>query len=1324
MVKFLKKKASIIGVFLVALTTCSLMIQHSFVKASTEGNQSADLRLIFTSDIHGQLNSTDYETGSTLSVGGLSRAYNLIKQARGETSNSLTFDIGDVIYDYTTEYFYSEHQSTVQPIYEAMSLMGYDAVTLGNHEFDYDYDYLVSQLKSSGMFEKVVVSNLTESKSGKYPFLENMIITKELTTFDGGTLQVNVGVIGETLPVLSLKGQDFTGVLKVQDIVENVTEQAAKLKQQGADIIVVLSHSGMGVENPAYLDKNVSYALTKIEDVDAVLCGHEHNAFPSTDTSGAYYKLSGVDKSTNLVNGKNLVMAQDRGRSIGVVDFTLELQDGEIVITDRSSELRQVTSKNTVEESSIATLYDDYSSDMLEYTKEVIGSVAKEDLIENFNGLVEDNTAIQLLNDAKRSYALNYIHNKVTEYIGYPVIAASSYVSYGENGYLDYVNTSGELTESDLASLQGYNGYTAIYKITGAQLKEWIEWSASAYMQTTSKETWNDTTMGYFMKSTSTNPLLNQDWLGNWSNFYVFDGVEYTINPMIAARYNQAGVKVNSSNRVVDLTYNGEPVTDDQVFVLAVGKLAKTTEANVGIDKQAIYKGYVKTQGIIRDYIEQRVRLGSLDITPDYNWTISLPNNYQFLVRTTSIGEEQLMNSTWFVKQLGTKDNYIYSVGNFDTSKTKATTKILLSATYNEATSDKVKVAVAATSKAGVVTVKYLKGDYEATSNIWNTATVINQDYFYADGNDIYSVYVVDGNGVPTVEKIKIDNIYSGALKKPSVNTYTNRKTKLTGTAEPGSTIVIETMKKTYRTTADTSGAFSCTMPAQDSGTSITVYAVNEVKNHISAEVVVKVKRTGPNQPTILGAFNNSDQITGNLNDSDASVLAIVGTKVYVGDEDTAELYRNCSTLYNEEYEVVVTSERIDADYNYMLTVPVQKVGTQISVYTIDHINRSSMVNTVKVQDVAPNPPEVYELVAADNKIEGKVTASGKNKIFTVCIAVKNKNYVVSTDKYGYFCVDLDPEMLTVGTKIRVSAKDTVNYINRTSYTTEITVQDPEVFVSDNNDLALDYLLTGEKVITGYNDSTDEVTVAVYHGGSYRVYEAMPNDEGRFSIDLDLPLRKDDIIYAHTRAANGNLLDMVKGEIQVTVPRMPILDSEITNLTTTVIAYSDVEGTMVVKIGDKKYESSECFYNELEEGFQFNIPILQTPSKTKVSVYCYNEEGKSDARDITVEYVVPEAPIVNPVYTTTKKIKGTITADEDSIIYAKIGTEVYTGTIKANGSFVIAIPVQEAKQKIVIWAENEDGVGIQTAIQVVKKVKKVEEPVTPPETGTEEPIGA
>lgn len=1302
MVMRLKKKSLYIilmlGVLMIGI------IGREKVLAEVAGEDSrTELRLIFTTDLHGQLNSTDYETGGKISVGGLARASHLIQQARSEVSNSLTFDLGDVLYDYTTEYFYSEHPTMVQPMYEAMSKIGYDAITLGNHEFDYDYDYLRTQLTKSGLMDKVIVSNLTESKSGKHPFLKNMLLTRTLTTKQDSEIEVKIGVIGETLPVLSSKGQDFTGVLKVQDIVENVTEQANLLKQQGADIVIVLSHSGMGEENPEYQAQNVSYALTKIGAVDVVMCGHEHNEFPTADKTGAYYKPSGINKLTDLANGKNLVMVPDRGKGIGIIDLVLENKDGKIGIVNRASEIRKATSQAAEEDKTIASLYDDWSSILLEYTKKIIGTVDVQYPIENFNGLIEDNSAIQLLNDAKRAYAMNYIANNAPEYQGYPVIAASTYISYGSNGYSDYVNISGELTESDLASMQNYNGYTALYKMTGKQLKEWLEWSASAYVQAETRQNWSGSDMATYMKSYGLNSLIDQAWLDNWSNFYVFDGVEYTINTEVAPRYDKTGKKISDSTRIINLTCNGVIVKDNQEFVLAVGKLAKTSEANQEIRKQYIYKGYVRTQGIISDYIVQKSKIGKLKIQPDYNWRVQVPFGTQFLVKTSKLAKNQVLNADWFVRELGSKGDYIYSVGSFSNRKNKNQMSLCVSQTYTDVTSDKIKVAVQATSGIGITQVRYKMGDYDKDSEVWFMADQVVDGYFYVKANDIYTVWAKDIQGNTIVEKVKIDNICTNLLKKPTVATYTNRKTKITGTAQPGTEIVIETEDRTYKTFVDSKGAYSYALPAQPSGTVISLHAVSEKDKRISESVTVKVKRTGPNQPIVDDITNNNSAITGNLNDDDASLVAIIGNKVYVGDEETKEAFLQCEELYKETYEIVETTARIDRNGEFILLVPVQKIDTTVNVYTIDHLYRKSMVNQQKVIDAAPNPPEVFQVLASDTKIEGYITSSQKTVEATVYIKVKNQSYITNTDESGYFMVEVPSNLLVAGEVVQVYAKDTKKNVQRISYITSLFIQDPEDVITESSDLMFTYCIAGDSTIQGTGDSYDEIVITVKKDGKYTTFETTIDENGFFSFELNEKLRGTEVIYAYSRSAMGDIVDLIKTQPTMKKPKKPVVAHAITNSTTKISVDSNLEGTLVIQVGNKKYETSDCTYDMVKEAYVFEQEISRAKSGTNIVIYCKNVAGSSSKYTSTVQWVVPEKLCVNKIYDTTKTIKGTIDGDSFTTVYAKIGNKVYYTSSTDLGNFSIKIPKQKVGTKITLWGENENGKGFSTTVKVTKK---------------------
>lgn len=467
------------------------------VRAEEADSDTINLRFIVTSDIHGQMMSTDYESGRKNVHAGLEKLLTGIEEARVEVQedNSFTFDLGDILFDYTTENIFTADSTAKQPIWDAYKQMGYDAFTLGNHDFDYGFSYIADQLFQAGLTSKCVVSNLWKTSSGEYPFRDSMMIQKLVTAEDGTEVLIKVGIVGETIPVLSQKTEVMTGQLTTEDIVKNASRKAKELKEDGADLVIVLAHSGFGTEEPEEMDGNVAYALTKIPEVDVVFAGHEHKTFPNGDGDAIVYSLPETDPQTALVNGKNLVMPGSRADQFGVVDLKCVLQDEELVIRDRSSEVRTVDALTTVSAYGITEeLYGGFLDMFQEHNTKTIATIADGMTYHNYFGMIQDNAALQLVNDAKLAYAMKYQNSlKGSKYAGLPVVAASGYSYYGQNQDSDYVsvhtgadssnyiNLSGKLTGADITSLQIYHAYIVLYQVTGKQLREYMEWPASAY---------------------------------------------------------------------------------------------------------------------------------------------------------------------------------------------------------------------------------------------------------------------------------------------------------------------------------------------------------------------------------------------------------------------------------------------------------------------------------------------------------------------------------------------------------------------------------------------------------------------------------------------------------------------------------------------------------------------------------------------------------------------------------------------------------------------------------------------------------------------------
>lgn len=1303
--------------------------------AADNNKETVNLRIIGTTDLHGQLNSFDYEQGVAYNNGGLARVFDLIQKTKAELpeGHTITLDAGDNLYDFTTEYIFSENQEAIQPIFKALKLVGYDAITLGNHDFDYGYDYILKQLDGSGMRDITVVSNVTDARTGEHPFLENMLLTRTLKTKSGNEVEIKIGIIGHTIPHLTGKTHSYAGILTGEDIVENAKKQAVKLKEMGADIIISLSHTGMGPVNPELNYKNVAYALTKIPEIDVVVCGHEHNLFPTDDMTSPYYKLPNVDKKTYLINGKNVVMAGDRGRAIGVVDLVLEVKGDSVKIVERKSELRMVTEKNTTEDKTIASIFGDWEEQLLNYSKDVLAELEPGTVIHNYFGLLADNAAIQLLNDSKINYALKQIKANEKEYIDYPVIAASTYESFGEKSIWDFVNIKDKITEANLAALQNYNSYLYVYTITGAQLKEWLEWSASAYETVGIGSKWTDGTMADLMKETGLKSLIREDWLNDWSNFYVFDGITYEIDPSKDPRYDFSGNKISTNKRVSNVRYQGKEVTDDMVLLIATNKITKPVVANKGVEEQVVLKGFTRSQAVLGDYIEQLAISGSIMPQVDYNWKLKLPKDYQFIVKVPYYAGEMFEDTSWYVKYLNQKDQYKYYIASYPAKSSDTTPPHLVVAPLiTHATASPYEIAVQAADDSEIKYLRYLDKEADINSNIWTVASNIPSKGFTVRKNGIYSIYAEDVHGNKTLRKLVIENFSDNLLPRPTVNNYTNRKTKISGKAEPNTILVIETPGVTYEQKVGTNGSFSVSLPGQLADTYITVYIKDDVRKLESERVSVRINRTGPNQPQVNNLYNNMNYITGNAKDDVSAIVAIVENTAYVSGEDGRKLFEANTEIYKPSLKIVEVPAVISADGQFVLIIPPQKSDTTIKVYTLDHISRNSRETSIKVNEAGPNAPVVNEISNIEKKLTGYVPSSSKTT-YKVELHMDNKVYTAMTDKDGKFAFTFE-DQLYAGQSLLVVATDVKNKKERQSFPVEVIVNDIEKYVKPNStNLILNRVTNKSHVISGYYYSGGSIYVAITQGEGKdfksRIYSVKTSKNDSFIHYLDEKLEIGSKVYAMARFDDGKILIAKSVTVAAGRPDQPALLKEITNTDKEVKVIATKDCTVTLTIGNNTYTTDQYVLDEESGKYIYTFEIAKASAGTSVTVTAANESGTSDPLKTKVIKVLPDAPKVNSIYEGDKVITGTVelivlnyssgnssdievpdefkdapsnVAASQTSVYAQIGTNKYKGTIDNEGNFNIEIPMQTEGSTIKLWSTNKAGKGSAVIVSVIK----------------------
>lgn len=1155
----------------VALAAAMLVTQFTGVmpgkKASAEGD-TADLRIMFTTDLHGQVVDVDYSKGTLFPTGGLNKAVTLLKEAKSEVpdGNTLLFDLGDVMYDYTTDYIYNHDESETQPIYKAMASLNYDAIILGNHDYEYTLPYIQKQYETSGLKDKVIASNITDAVTGKHVFQENKIIEKTLKTADGQSVTVKVGVIGESIPTLSKKRCDYTGVLSGEDMVENVKKETKILKDAGADVVVVLAHSGVGSEQPAKMDENVGYALTQIDGVDAVLCGHMHSNFCADGTTH-YDTYPGVDTETGLVNGKNLVMVANVGQGIGVVDLGISTRKN---IVTRKSQIRK-TKKSTAADSSITAYMDKWGAVFGADSTEVLAELKSSARWQNYFGTIEDSSPIQLLNDMAISYGLKYQNNDNTDCKGLPVVAASRYSRYGAGSGLDFYDIKGDFTSADLYQLMNYRIQLWRYKVTGAQLKEWLEWAASAYetagsnvittgpavssspqpsspaskpgITTGAGVTTGEAVASAEPESTGDNGnalLVNQSfsnrgitqtsdllagivnyrgskplqyslqelYLTDLSRFYIFDGVEYTIDTSVAPRYNYDAQKINDTWRVTNITINGQAVKDTDEVLLIVNRLDGTKIPNMFTTQALTKLSAADTRDYFMKYMQKLSECGTLGNLEDNNWDVKYSNKYQYVVKTGS-GASDLVESRSWIKELldSSEDYYYYRADLAKMDKTdKSGPDLNLTALNEKETNHKVKVAVQATDRSGISSVKYLHGKYNGDSIAWQSAKDVQNGFAECAENGIYSVRAVDGKGNDTVRYIRINNINDGVLEAPQVDTYTNRKSYITGTAEAVATIYFELEDSTvYHTTVKDDGTFKYALPPQNAGKKVYVY-VKDDEGRCSARTVVTVKRTGPNKPIMEKVTTAVRTVTGEINDKNVYPVFILESKkvVFMQDDGTEELYKQ-SDFYNKDYKIEKLAMTIAADGTYTFSLPyLLTANTQLKVRTLDVAIRSSMGTKRNVKQTVPAKPTMQTVSNYSTKV--KVFSEEKCKSATITVGktkytITKKTYVASKKMYRY---QRKIERTNSGVKVNayltnVKGNSPVLKTNKT----EVVPDTPKV----------NKMKAGQKKITGHVDvvgdgtpeegatveNTKTKVFAVING---KKYNASIDFEGNYTIKL------------------------------------------------------------------------------------------------------------------------------------------------------------------------------------------------------------------------------
>jgi 2',3'-cyclic-nucleotide 2'-phosphodiesterase/3'-nucleotidase len=589
--------AALVGGSAAAATLAGAPAAQAATGSPGTGGKPFTLTVLGTTDLHNNVFNWDYfkNTPYTDTAGnkiGIAQAATLIKAMRAErgAANTLTIDAGDTIQGTPLAYYFAKINpvsATVKhPMALAMNAVGYDAVALGNHEFNYGIPLLRTWEKQLDF--PLLGANVHDAVTGQRAFTP--YILKRVKTVNGW---LTVGLVGFVTPGCALWDRDnVQGKLDFNGIVEEAKTVIPQMKAAGADVVIVSSHSG-ATPGSSYGDalpfpENASTQLAEeVPGIDAILVGHAHLEIPERF-------------ATNKATGRQVLLTEPLkwGMRVAVMDLQLAKDRGQWSVVSAHSHL--LDAKTVDADPAVVSAVQAGHQATVKYVNQVIGTSTAP--LSTATACWGDSAAIDAINYVQASTIKAELANGPAA--GLPVLSIAAAFSRAVDV------KAGPLTIRDVAGLYIFDNTLLSIKVTGAQVKAYLEWSAQ-YFKPVSGTT--ASAQDVTNAATAMAPNGTPDY--NYDVVYGLDApLDYEID---LAR--------PVGDRIMNLTYGGAPVPAGQEFAMAINNYRQSGGGNFPAVKTApvLSNSQQEIRQRIIDYVVDR---GTLDaaVFSQSNWRLTV----------------------------------------------------------------------------------------------------------------------------------------------------------------------------------------------------------------------------------------------------------------------------------------------------------------------------------------------------------------------------------------------------------------------------------------------------------------------------------------------------------------------------------------------------------------------------------------------------------------------------------------------------------------------------------------------------------------------------